>query len=52
MQIAVAGQGYVGLRLAVRAAEAGHLVVGYDVDPPGIQQLAASDSYVEDDSSR
>ncbi|MFB6808888.1 hypothetical protein [Streptomyces sp. NPDC056387] len=52
LQIVVAGQGYVGLPLAVRAAEAGHLVVGYDVDPHRIQQLAASDSYVEDVSSR
>ncbi|GHG98517.1 nucleotide sugar dehydrogenase [Streptomyces lanatus] len=30
MQMVVAGQGYVGLRLAVRAAEVGHRVVGYD----------------------
>ncbi|WP_327385545.1 nucleotide sugar dehydrogenase [Streptomyces sp. NBC_01207] len=48
MQIVVAGQGYVGLPLAVRAAEVGHRVVGYDVDPHRVQQLAAGDSYVED----
>lgn len=51
MQIIVAGQGYVGLPLAVRAAEVGHRVIGYDVDPHRVQQLAAGDSYVEDVAS-
>jgi hypothetical protein len=52
MQIVVAGQGYVGLPLAVRAAEVGHRVVDYDVDPHHVQQLAAGQSYVRDvDSS-
>ncbi|GLW04549.1 nucleotide sugar dehydrogenase [Streptomyces lavendulae] len=48
MQIVVAGQGYVGLPLAVRAAQAGHHVVGYDVDQDRIRRLTAGDSYVED----
>ncbi|MGQ4475763.1 nucleotide sugar dehydrogenase [Streptomyces sp. SAS_276] len=53
MQVVVAGQGYVGLPLAVRATEVGHRVVGYDVDPYRVQQLAAGQSYVRDvDSSR
>ncbi|MEV6512914.1 nucleotide sugar dehydrogenase [Streptomyces sp. NPDC051642] len=53
MQIVVAGQGYVGLPLAVRAAEVGHRVVGYDVDPYRVQQLADGLSYVRDvDSAR
>ena len=53
MQIVVAGQGYVGLPLAVRAAEVGHRVVGYDVDSHRVQQLAAGLSYVRDvDSAR
>ncbi|WP_190128457.1 nucleotide sugar dehydrogenase [Streptomyces mashuensis] len=51
MQIVVAGQGYVGLPLAVRAAEVGHRVVGYDVDPHRVQQLAAGQSHVEDVTS-
>ncbi|MFD4413222.1 nucleotide sugar dehydrogenase [Streptomyces sp. NPDC058476] len=51
MQIVVAGQGYVGLPLAVRAAEVGHRVVGYDVDAHRVQQLAAGESYVEDVAS-
>ncbi|WP_329383036.1 nucleotide sugar dehydrogenase [Streptomyces sp. NBC_01716] len=51
MQIVVAGQGYVGLPLAVRAAEVGHRVVGYDVDRRRVKQLAAGQSYVEDVAS-
>ncbi|MFB7075898.1 nucleotide sugar dehydrogenase, partial [Streptomyces sp. NPDC056290] len=51
MQIVVAGQGYVGLPLAVRAAEVGHRVVGYDVDRSRVQQLAAGQSHVEDVAS-
>lgn len=48
MHIVVAGQGYVGLPLAVRAAEVGHRVVGYDVDLDRVRRLSAGDSYVED----
>lgn len=51
MQIVVAGQGYVGLPLAVRAAEVGHRVIGYDVDAHRVPQLAAGHSYVEDVTS-
>ncbi|MFJ9909814.1 nucleotide sugar dehydrogenase [Streptomyces sp. NPDC101152] len=51
MHIVVAGQGYVGLPLAVRAAEVGHRVVGYDVDPHRVQQLAAGQSCVRDVAS-
>ncbi|MFI1294170.1 hypothetical protein ACH4VM_38230 [Streptomyces sp. NPDC020792] len=51
MHVVVAGQGYVGLPLAVRAAEVGHRVVGYDVDPYRVQQIAAGQSYVEDVAS-
>ena len=49
--VVVAGQGYVGLPLAIRAAEVGHRVVGYDVDPHRVKQLAAGESYVEDVAS-
>ncbi|MFD8295074.1 nucleotide sugar dehydrogenase [Streptomyces bauhiniae] len=53
MQVVVAGQGYVGLPLAVRAAEVGHCVVGYDVNSRRVQQLAAGQSYVREvDASR
>ncbi len=51
MHVVVAGQGYVGLPLAVRAAEVGHRVIGYDVDAHRVQQLDAGHSYVEDVTS-
>jgi len=33
--VVVVGLGYVGLQLAMRAAEVGHQVVGYDTDEAG-----------------
>ena len=42
------GLGYVGLPLAMRAAEVGHQVVGYDVDEARVKLLAAGESYIED----
>lgn len=47
-KVVVCGQGYVGLPVAVHAARAGHIVVGYDVDSDRIKRLAAGESYVED----
>ena len=50
--VVIAGQGYVGLPLAVLAAESGHFhVVGYDVEVARVKRLAAGESYVEDVSS-
>ena len=46
--VAVVGLGYVGLPLAVRAAEVGHRVVGYDVDEARVKLLNAGESYIED----
>lgn len=48
LRVMVVGQGYVGLPLAVRSAEAGHVVVGYDLDAARIGRLEAGTSYVED----
>jgi len=48
MRVVIAGQGYVGLPLAVRAAQVGHAVVGFDVDEERIKRLAAGESYVDD----
>src|SRR3954451_18074491 len=48
IKVAVLGQGYVGLPLAMRAVEVGHDVVGYDVDVDRIKRLLARESYVED----
>ncbi|HZB32580.1 MAG TPA: nucleotide sugar dehydrogenase [Streptosporangiaceae bacterium] len=50
-KVVILGQGYVGLPLAVAAADAGHTTIGYDVDPDRIRQLAAGESYVEDVSA-
>jgi UDP-N-acetyl-D-glucosamine dehydrogenase len=50
-KVVILGQGYVGLPLAVAAADAGHTTIGYDVDPDRIRQLAAGESYVEDISA-
>jgi UDP-N-acetyl-D-glucosamine dehydrogenase len=51
MRVVVVGQGYVGLPLAVRAAQVGHTVVGFDVDEDRIKRLASGESYVDDISS-
>ncbi|HVQ59337.1 MAG TPA: nucleotide sugar dehydrogenase [Solirubrobacterales bacterium] len=48
MQIGIIGLGYVGLPLAVAFAEAGHEVVGVDLDPAKVEALNAGRSYVED----
>jgi nucleotide sugar dehydrogenase len=47
-KVAVVGQGYVGLPLAVRAAELGFRVVGYDTSRERVDALRAGRSYVED----
>jgi len=47
-KVIVIGQGYVGLPVAVRAAEAGFDVVGFDVDAARVQRLAAGESFIED----
>jgi UDP-N-acetyl-D-glucosamine dehydrogenase len=46
--VVVIGLGYVGLPLAMRAAAAGHQVVGYDTDTRRVALLASGESYVED----
>ncbi len=46
--VVVAGLGYVGLPLAMRAVAAGHQVVGYDPDITRVKRLEAGESYIED----
>ena len=46
--VVVAGLGYVGLPLAMRAVVAGHHVTGYDTDAGRVKRLEAGESYVED----
>jgi UDP-N-acetyl-D-glucosamine dehydrogenase len=50
-KLVVVGQGYVGLPLALRAAEAGYRVVGLDIDKRRVKRLMDGDSYVGDVSS-
>ncbi len=47
-RLVVVGQGYVGLPLAIRAAEQGFDVVGLDLDEDRIKRIGAGDSPVED----
>jgi UDP-N-acetyl-D-glucosamine dehydrogenase len=49
--VVVAGLGYVGLPLAMRAIAVGHEVIGYDTDAVRVKRLEAGESYVEDVSS-
>src|SRR4051812_37346575 len=46
--IAIIGQGYVGLPVAMRASELGFPVVGYDTDRTRIEQLGGAQTYIED----
>ncbi len=47
MRVAIIGQGYVGLTIAVGAAGAGHTVVGFDVNGGLVAQLNAGRSHIE-----
>ena len=51
LKLAVIGQGYVGLPLAMRAVDAGYDVVGIDFDTQRIGMLAGGESYVDDISN-
>src|SRR5580698_7692833 len=46
--LTVIGQGYVGLPLAMLAVEAGHHVIGIDVDQSRAAMLQRGESYVDD----
>jgi UDP-N-acetyl-D-glucosamine dehydrogenase len=48
MKIGIVGLGYVGLPLAVAFAEAGHEVVGLDVDSRKVEGLNKGRSHIED----
>ena len=47
MRVAIIGQGYVGLTIAVDAATVGNQVVGFDVNPALVAQLTAGVSHIE-----
>ncbi|MCP8900216.1 nucleotide sugar dehydrogenase [Gilvimarinus xylanilyticus] len=45
--VGIYGLGYVGLPLALRFAEVGIKVTGFDIDPQKVQQLNAGQSYIK-----
>jgi UDP-N-acetyl-D-glucosamine dehydrogenase len=51
MKVIVVGQGYVGLPLAMRAVEAGHDVVGFDINSDRVLRLRHGESFIEDTPS-
>jgi UDP-N-acetyl-D-mannosaminuronic acid dehydrogenase/UDP-N-acetyl-D-glucosamine dehydrogenase len=50
--VAVVGQGYVGLPLAMRAVEVGFDVVGFDVDAGRVGRLVDGRTYIDDVSDQ
>src|SRR5215472_8865055 len=47
LKVGIIGCGYVGLPLALRFAEAGHKVTGFDTDQRKVELLNAGKSYIE-----
>lgn len=47
-KLVIAGQGYVGMPIAMRAAQVGYNVVGFEPDHRRVEQLRAGRSYIED----
>ena len=47
MRVAIIGQGYVGLTIAVGAAGAGHSVTGFDVNSGLVEDLNSGKSHIE-----
>jgi nucleotide sugar dehydrogenase len=51
LTVAVIGQGYVGLPVAMRAVEVGYTVVGIDLDLRRVESIGAGVSHVDDISN-
>ncbi|HEV2616054.1 MAG TPA: nucleotide sugar dehydrogenase [Candidatus Acidoferrales bacterium] len=47
LKIGIIGCGYVGLPLALRFAETGHYVFGFDTDPKKVEKLNRGESYIK-----
>ncbi len=47
LKVGIIGCGYVGLPLALRFAEAGHKVTGFDTDPAKVSMLNAGKSFIQ-----
>ena len=52
MRVAIIGQGYVGLTIAVGAATVGHSVVGFDINSKLVAELNSGISHIEGISSK
>ncbi|MDL1966761.1 MAG: NAD(P)-binding domain-containing protein, partial [Candidatus Desulfofervidus auxilii] len=50
-KIGIIGLGYVGLPLAIRFAEAGFSVTGFDIDKEKVERLNKGESYIKHISS-
>ncbi len=48
MKVSIIGQGYVGLPLAMAIAEAGHEVIGFDLNAKLVLNLDSGQSHIED----
>ena len=48
MKVGIVGLGYVGLPLAVAFCDAGHEVIGVDVEPRVVEALTRGESHIED----
>ncbi len=46
LRVGIIGCGYIGLPLALRFAEAGHHVMGFDTDPAKVSKINAGLSYI------
>jgi len=44
--VGIIGLGYVGLPLAIRCAEVGYKVIGFDIDPAKIDSLDKHQTYI------
>ena len=51
MKVLVIGQGYVGLTIAISAANVGHQVLGYDINTALVNALNLGSSHIEDVSN-
>jgi UDP-N-acetyl-D-glucosamine dehydrogenase len=47
LRVGIIGMGYVGLPLALRFAEAGHRVTGFDTDPAKVEKLNRGQTYIQ-----
>jgi UDP-N-acetyl-D-glucosamine dehydrogenase len=47
LRVGIIGCGYVGLPLALRFAETGHRVIGFDTDPDKVDKLNAGQTYIK-----